>query len=106
HLVRSDEGLPPSALRRGLEVVVLDGRRGLGNGWCLPAGPLREPPERLGSVDLIVTNGKLERSLPTFNGAASVKGEGSGLPATWEMHLQPTRSEERRVGKECRTGWL
>ncbi len=90
NLILSDDGLQHYALRRDLEIVVLDGRRGLGNGWCLPAGPLREPPERLGSVDLIVTNGKLERSLPTFNGAASAKGEGSGFPATWEMHLQPT----------------
>ena len=32
------------------------GARGLGNGWVLPAGPLREPPSRLDTVDAIVLN--------------------------------------------------
>lgn len=39
----ADDGLQHLRLRRALEVLVFD-RRGLGNGWCLPAGPLREPP--------------------------------------------------------------
>lgn len=37
-----DDGLQHYALRRDLEVCVLDDR-GLGNGWLLPSGPLREP---------------------------------------------------------------
>jgi tetraacyldisaccharide 4'-kinase len=54
----SDDGLQHYRLRRDLEIAVLDGRRGLGNGRCLPAGPLREPPGRLTQVDLLVcTNG-------------------------------------------------
>jgi tetraacyldisaccharide 4'-kinase len=36
---------------------VVDGSRGLGNGRCLPAGPLREPRERLAEVDLVLING-------------------------------------------------
>jgi len=40
-----------------VEIAVVDGSRGLGNGRCLPAGPLREPPERLDQVDLVVVNG-------------------------------------------------
>jgi tetraacyldisaccharide 4'-kinase len=52
----SDDGLQHYRLGRDLEVCVLDGARGLGNGWLLPAGPLREPPSRLGGVDAIVTN--------------------------------------------------
>ena len=44
-------------LGRDLEIGVLDGERRLGNGLCLPAGPLRERPGRLGRVDLIVANG-------------------------------------------------
>ena len=54
----SDDGLQHYRLRRDLEIAVLDGGRGLGNGRCLPAGPLREPPGRLTQVDLVAcTNG-------------------------------------------------
>lgn len=56
-VVVADDGLQHYALGRDREVVVLDARRGLGNGRCLPAGPLREPPERLDSVDLVLANG-------------------------------------------------
>jgi tetraacyldisaccharide 4'-kinase len=53
----SDDGLQHYRLRRDLEIAVLDGRRGLGNGRCLPSGPLREPPGRLAQVDLVVSTG-------------------------------------------------
>lgn len=56
-VVISDDGLQHYALARDLEVVVIDAARGLGNGHCLPAGPLREPRRRLRSVDLLVANG-------------------------------------------------
>ena len=56
-LVISDDGLQHYALPRSAEVAVIDGRRGLGNGRCLPAGPLREPARRLGLVDFVVANG-------------------------------------------------
>jgi tetraacyldisaccharide 4'-kinase len=42
----ADDGLQHHALARDVELVVFDGR-GLGNGWTLPAGPLREPVEAL-----------------------------------------------------------
>lgn len=56
-LLLSDDGLQHYALRRTLEIVVIDGERGLGNGHLLPAGPLRESASRLLSVDAIVVNG-------------------------------------------------
>lgn len=56
-LILCDDGLQHYRLARDLEVAVVDGERGLGNGRCLPAGPLREPPSRLASVDLIIRNG-------------------------------------------------
>ena len=49
-----DDGLQHYALARDVEVAVVDGGRGLGNGLRLPAGPLREPPARLASVDAVV----------------------------------------------------
>jgi tetraacyldisaccharide 4'-kinase len=56
-VVVSDDGLQHYRLPRNLEICVIDGSRGLGNGRLLPAGPLREPIGRLESVDHIVING-------------------------------------------------
>ncbi len=56
-IVISDDGLQHLSLGRDIEIAVIDGERRLGNGFCLPAGPLREPAKRLQSVDFIVNNG-------------------------------------------------
>lgn len=56
-VIVADDGLQHLRLARDLELAVVDGRRGLGNGWLLPAGPLREPPARLAQVDMVVING-------------------------------------------------
>ena len=56
-VVLSDDGLQHLRLARDVEIVVVDGVRRHGNRRCLPAGPLREPPDRLASVDLVVVNG-------------------------------------------------
>lgn len=53
----SDDGLQHYALERDMEIVVVDGQRGFGNGRLLPAGPLREPLGRLATVDAAVVNG-------------------------------------------------
>ena len=56
-LILSDDGLQHYRLARDLELVLIDAARGLGNRRCLPAGPLREPPERLQEVDACLLNG-------------------------------------------------
>ena len=56
-VVISDDGLQHYALGRCFEIAIMDGERRLGNGFCLPAGPLREPASRLKSVDLVIVNG-------------------------------------------------
>jgi tetraacyldisaccharide 4'-kinase len=56
-LVVCDDGLQHLALGRDIELAVIDGRRGLGNGALLPAGPLRDPKSRLASVDAAIVNG-------------------------------------------------
>ena len=53
-IIVSDDGLQHLALARDLEIIVQDARQ-TGNGWLLPAGPLREPPHRLKTVDLVIT---------------------------------------------------
>jgi tetraacyldisaccharide 4'-kinase len=67
-----DDGLQHYAIRRDLEIAVLDSR-GLGNGHFLPAGPLREAPGRLKSVDAVVANGAIHP------GAFAMKLEGETL---------------------------
>jgi tetraacyldisaccharide 4'-kinase len=57
-VVIADDGLQHYALARDFEIAVIDGERGLGNGWPLPAGPLREPATRLDHVDCIVVKGE------------------------------------------------
>lgn len=53
----ADDGLQHHELERDLEIAVVDGSRGFGNGHLLPAGPLREPIERLDQVDFVIYNG-------------------------------------------------
>ena len=53
----TDDGLQHYALQRDFELVVIDGVRRFGNGWRLPAGPMRESHARLNSVNAVITNG-------------------------------------------------
>ncbi|MBL4743457.1 MAG: tetraacyldisaccharide 4'-kinase, partial [Cycloclasticus sp.] len=56
-IIISDDGLQHYALQRDIEIALVDGERRYGNGYLLPAGPLREPKKRLKTVDLVVCNG-------------------------------------------------
>ena len=67
HVILSDDGLQHYDLPRDFEVAVIDADRGLGNGWLLPVGPLREPRERLASVDFVLErNGSVECQALTY----------------------------------------
>lgn len=55
-IVICDDGLQHYRLARDIEIEVVDGRRRYGNGQLLPAGPLREPPERAADCDFRVVN--------------------------------------------------
>ncbi|SUC22859.1 tetraacyldisaccharide 4'-kinase [Proteus vulgaris] len=60
-VIITDDGLQHYALQRDYEIVVIDGQRRFGNGWWLPAGPMRERASRLHSVDAIIVNGGLSQ---------------------------------------------
>ena len=55
-VIIADDGLQHYRLGRVAEIAVVDAVRGLGNGWLLPAGPLREPRSRLATVTVAVLN--------------------------------------------------
>ncbi|MFJ5189500.1 tetraacyldisaccharide 4'-kinase [Pseudomonas fulva] len=81
-LILCDDGMQHYRLARDLELVLIDAARGLGNRRCLPAGPLREPVERLKAADAVL-----------FNGAEQDTAEGFGF------RLQPSALVNLRTGE-------
>ncbi|BET40154.1 tetraacyldisaccharide 4'-kinase [Atlantibacter hermannii] len=81
-IIITDDGLQHYALARDYEIVVVDGIRRFGNGWWLPAGPMRERESRLRDVDAVITNG--------------------GTPQTGEiaMHLAPSQAVNLLTGEK------
>ncbi|WP_054179136.1 tetraacyldisaccharide 4'-kinase [Trabulsiella odontotermitis] len=61
-IIITDDGLQHYRLARDMEIVVIDGVRRFGNGWWLPAGPMRERASRLKTVDAVITNGGVARA--------------------------------------------
>jgi tetraacyldisaccharide 4'-kinase len=76
NVVIADDGLQHYRLHRDLEIAVLDGERQLGNGFVLPAGPLREPAGRLSEIDLVLVHAG-----PVGPGQFSLQSRISGLRA-------------------------
>jgi tetraacyldisaccharide 4'-kinase len=72
-IVLSDDGLQHYRLARDREVVVIDGRRGVGNRQLLPAGPLREPVSRLAQADLRVVSWRDGSPRPITPVAATIQ---------------------------------
>lgn len=87
-LIVTDDGLQHYRLHRDKEIVVIDGVRRFGNGWWLPAGPMRERASRLKSVDAVITNG------------------GIALPGEIAMRLQPGLAVNLLTGERCNVNAL
>jgi len=87
-IVITDDGLQHYRLARDVEIVVVDGVRRFGNGWWLPAGPMRERAGRLKSVDAVITNG--------------------GVPHVGEipMRLAPGQAVNLLTGERCNVAQL
>ena len=94
-VILSDDGLQHYRLARDFEIAVIDGARGLGNGWLLPSGPLREPSARLNDVDAVVINGRDEtRAWPQ---ALAMQLDGNRFRNL--LHPEQTVSSEHFRGK-------
>lgn len=86
-IIVTDDGLQHYALQRDIEIVVMDGQRGFGNGWWLPAGPMRERIGRLTTVDLTIVNGQLATEKLLHNSVI--------------MQLVPTQAVNVLTGDKC-----
>jgi tetraacyldisaccharide 4'-kinase len=93
NVILSDDGLQHYALSRDIEIAVIDGERRFGNSYCLPAGPLREPIERLQSVDFVVVNGE-----PSEPGELAMKLIGNTAVNLLTGQVKPL---SEFVGVEC-----
>ncbi|HHL39641.1 MAG TPA: tetraacyldisaccharide 4'-kinase [Deltaproteobacteria bacterium] len=61
-----DDGFQHLALRRDLDILLVDGRRGLGNGHLLPRGLLREPPQAAVRAGLVMVKEPRGGERPPF----------------------------------------
>jgi tetraacyldisaccharide 4'-kinase len=80
-VIVSDDGLQHWRLKGDYELAVVDASRGLGNGLCLPAGPLRESAHRLSQVDGVL--------LLDGDGAAVFSFEGAWHGQFIPSHIYP-----------------
>lgn len=91
-IVLCDDGLQHYRLKRDIEIEVVDGRRRYGNGRLLPAGPLRELPERGSRCDFKVINIAHAPAGNAGNGNASNHGNGDTGFGEWPMRLVADRA--------------
>ncbi len=100
-VIIADDGLQHRALARDMEIALLN-YRGLGNGWMLPAGPLREPRRRLDRVDAVVLNG----DAPAIAAAVPCYRMRTHLASAFAMHDPKLRIELGSLAAEQRLhGW-
>lgn len=103
NVIISDDGLQHLRLQRDIEIAVIASDNIAGNGWCLPAGPLREPSSVLKGIDIVVSRARysnrtnwhlnlqagdcasvvtpeVQRTLESFNGTTVHAVAGIGNP--------------------------
>ncbi|CDQ09431.1 Putative tetraacyldisaccharide 4'-kinase LpxK [Acidithiobacillus ferrivorans] len=68
NLALLDDGFQHLALQPSLRLLVLSGLRPLGNGHCLPAGPLRECPDAMLHADALLMDAAAAAAIPERNG--------------------------------------
>lgn len=110
NIILSDDGLQHYRMQRDIEIAVIDVNRKFGNGFCLPAGPLREPVSRLATTDMIVYHGNVaedyrfslefndainlvsqeSRSIESFNTSSVHAVAGIGHPQRFFNQLRQT----------------
>ncbi len=84
NVILSDDGLQHYRLQRDIEIIVVDQTRGFGNGFLLPAGPLRESISRLNTADFVIENNNSESNGGDLNNSVTPQHYSS-------MEIRPKR---------------
>lgn len=93
----SDDGLQHLALKRDIEIIVQD-QRGIGNGRLIPAGPLREPADRLNHADYIINN-------TTGNSGADANGLKNNQSSIKNVFMYLKPSHVKHLSTDTVTTW-
>lgn len=90
-IVISDDGLQHTRLARDAQVIVID-ERGIGNGWLLPAGPLREPAPRSVPARSVVLYNAPRASTAWSGHLAAPRLSTPTLLSDWQSGRAPSES--------------
>lgn len=104
NIVFSDDGLQHLAMPRQAQIAVIDGTRGLGNRWLLPAGPLRDSIRTLKDVDFIAVQVPYERNTCGISMQLHESFSHDHLDQALTSGLQNTFSLQATHATECTTG--
>jgi len=104
NVIIADDGLQHYPLPRAIEIIVQD-ERGIGNGWLLPAGPLREPATRLHQVEWVLNRRSIGASPANPEAAAydhltQAQTQQVTSPQHVDMWLQATKIEQMASQKK------
>lgn len=92
-IIIMDDGFQNSSLKKDVSIVLIDAEVGMGNGHCMPAGPLRAPIDtQIRKTDILVVVGNGEGSDPVIRRAAR-----KGLMPNFAT-LEP-KATEGQIGK-------
>lgn len=91
-IIVMDDGMQNPALAKSLTIAVIDGSRGIGNGWTLPSGPLRAPfTQQQELADAVVVNGGNVRQVQAeLNDYAGPMLSGRLCPSAENLDLSGT----------------
>jgi tetraacyldisaccharide 4'-kinase len=99
-IIITDDGLQHYRLARAMEIAVVDAVRLFGNGFRIPAGPLRESVGRLKSVDVIVYNCRTQDApANAFEGRPLELSMRSVVESAWSPTTKESRALKAFSGK-------
>jgi tetraacyldisaccharide 4'-kinase len=92
-----DDGFQHLRLRRDLNLLLINAARGFGNGWVLPAGPLRESYRSIERADAIV--------LINTSSATTTARSGAELELPGDIPIVGTAIRPRALVRADASGW-